>query len=217
MIGTSSRTFSPRVLVAIDRLQSSSDEELMDQLRQGHQDALSVLFDRHYRLVFSIALKILHDHGEAEDLMQEVFLEVYRKIENFNPSKGSAKTWILQYAYHRSLNRQKYLNLRNFYGRLKGSDINEWELPHNSNGWNGLTYHEWARVIERGLETLNQKERKTLEMAYFHGLLLKEIAEHLEEPLPNIRNHYYRGLKKLRDFLNERSCLQKKPVRGVVC
>jgi len=188
-----------------------SDEELIHQLRQGHQDALSVLFDRHYRLVFSVALKILHDHGEAEDLMQEVFLEIYRKVENFDPAKGSAKTWILQYAYHRSLNRQKYLNLRRFYSEQQVSDLDGWELSHNSNGWNGLTYQDWAWVIEKGLETLNEKEKKTLDLAYFHGFLLKEIADQLDEPLPNIRNHYYRGLKKLRDFLQDRSCLKKKP------
>src|SRR5207247_5951270 len=117
------RTVSPRVLVVIYRLQASSDEELMDQLRQGHQDALAVLFDRHYRLVFSVALRILHDHGEAEDLMQEVFLEIYRKVENYDPDKGNAKTWILQYAYHRSLNRQKYLSVRNFYDGRQDSDL----------------------------------------------------------------------------------------------
>src|SRR5690349_12308117 len=91
-----------RVTVTPYRLQSCTDEELMEQLRIGRADALAVLFDRHYRLVFSVALLILHDHGEAEDLMQEVFLEVYRKIENYDPEKGNAKTWILQYAYHRS-------------------------------------------------------------------------------------------------------------------
>ena len=181
----------------------------MEQLKLGHQDALSVLFDRHYRLVFSVALKILHDRGEAEDLMQEVFLEIYRKIENFDPTKGTAKTWILQYAYHRSLNRQKYLNLRNFYDGQDGGDIEVWELPQSHSSWNGLTFDEWARVIEKGLGTLNGKERKTLDLAYFQGLELKEIAEHLNEPFANVRNHYYRGLKKLRDFLHDRSALRK--------
>ena len=187
-----------------------TDEELISLMKAERGEALGSLFDRYFRLVLCVALRILRDAGEAEDLMQDVFLEIYRRACLFDASKGSAKTWILQYAYHRSLNRQKYLNLRNFYDRLQGSDIHEWELPHNSNGWNGLTYHEWARVIEQGLENLSQKERKTLEMAYFQGLLLKEIAEHLEEPLANIRNYYYRGLKKLRDFLNGRSCLKKK-------
>ena len=183
----------------------------MESLKQGHSNALSILFDRHYRLVFSVALRILHDHGEAEDLMQEVFLEIYQKINQFDPSKGSAKTWILQYAYHRSLNRQRYLNLRSFYDGNGSVELEQWELPHNWSRWNGLTYHEWSRVIEKGLETLSEKERQTLDLVYFQGFVLKEVAAQLSEPLPNVRNYYYRGLRKLRDFLQERSYLKKKP------
>jgi RNA polymerase sigma-70 factor (ECF subfamily) len=183
----------------------------MEQLRTGQADALAVLFDRHYRLVFSVALRILHDHGEAEDLMQEVFLEIYRKVDNYDPDKGNAKTWILQYAYHRSLNRQKYLSIRNFYDGRQDSDLSQWDLPQSPNGWNGLTYDDWAQVLEKGMSSLSEKERRTLDLAYFQGLQLKEIAVQIDEPLGNVRNHYYRGLKKLRDFLQERSCLKKKP------
>ena len=181
----------------------------MGYLRQGEKDALSILFDRHYRLVFSVALRILRDHGEAEDLMQEVFLDVLRKIDHYDPAKGNAKTWILQYAYHRSLNRQKYLNLRNFYDRQEAPDAVSLEIPRPSNPWSGLTYQDWAFVIEKGLATLSEKESRAIKMAYFQGMLLKEIAEQLNEPVANIRNHYYRGLRKLRDFLQEQSCLKR--------
>jgi len=200
-----------RVPVTLYRLQSCTDEELMEQLRIGQADALAVLFDRHYRLVFSVALRILHDHGEAEDLMQEVFLEIYKKIEDYDPDKGNAKTWILQYAYHRSLNRQKYLSVRSFYDGRQDSDLAQWELPQSPNGWNGLSYDDWAQVLQKGMSSLSEKERMTLDLAYFQGLQLKEIAAQINEPLGNVRNHYYRGLKKLRDFLQEQSCLKKKP------
>jgi RNA polymerase sigma-70 factor (ECF subfamily) len=196
--------------VTFQNLQNRSDEDLMVQLQQGRQDALAVLFDRHFRLVLSVALRILRDYGEAEDLMQDVFLEIYRKADQFDPAKGSAKTWILQYAYHRSLNRQKYLNLRSFYDASEEASIERWDLPHKSNGWNGLSYEDWALVIRKGFEILNEKEKNTLDLAYFQGLLLREIAEALDEPLPNVRNYYYRGLKKLRDFLQDQSCLRKK-------
>jgi RNA polymerase sigma-70 factor (ECF subfamily) len=88
---------------------SLSDEEVMKQVRQGNPDALLILFDRFYRLVLKVALRILRDPGEAEDLMQDVFLEIFDKADQFDAAKGSAKTWILQYAYHRSLNRRQYL------------------------------------------------------------------------------------------------------------
>jgi len=93
----------------IARMPNLSDEEVMEQLCQGHPEALPTLFDRFYRLVLKIALRILRDPGEAEDVMQDVFFEIFNKAAQFDPAKGSTKTWILQYAYHRSLNRRQYL------------------------------------------------------------------------------------------------------------
>src|ERR1700674_5200390 len=92
-----------------------TDEDLLQQLQCGVADALAVLFDRHYRLVFSVARRILRDSGEAEDLMQEVFLEVYRDADKFAPARGGVKNWILVLAKYRSLNRWKYLHLRGHY------------------------------------------------------------------------------------------------------
>jgi Sigma-70 region 2 len=88
------------------------DETLMAHLRVGHHDALGVLFDRYHRLVLNVALRILRDAGEAEDLMQLVFLEVFRHAAQFDAAKGTTKVWIPQFAYHRSFNRRQYLNLR---------------------------------------------------------------------------------------------------------
>src|SRR5437762_2245044 len=88
--------------VAIVRIPNMSDEDTMEQLRNGHPDALPILFDRFHRLVLKVALRILRDRGEAEDVMQDIFLEIYNKADQFDPARGSTKTWILQYAYHRS-------------------------------------------------------------------------------------------------------------------
>src|ERR1700727_3886413 len=93
----------------------------MVQLRNGVNDALAMLFDRYQRLVFSIALKIVRDRGEAEDVTQNVFLEVYRSVAQFDPTKGTLKVWLLQFAYHRAFNRKQYLNVRDFYNQ-KGTD-----------------------------------------------------------------------------------------------
>lgn len=188
-----------------------SDEDVMEQLRQGRPDALPILFDRFYRLVLKIALRILRDPGEAEDVMQEVFLEIFNKAAQFDPAKGSTKTWILQYAYHRSLSRRQYLAHRNFYDRHQ---ITEREVSESNSlevSWRGLTFREWRRVIEQGLATLNEKQRKTLELACFQGLLLSEIAERTKESLPNVRHHYYRGLEGLRKFLQAQPGSEEQP------
>ena len=133
--------------------------------------------------------------------MQEIFLEIFNKADRFDPAKGTTKTWILQYAYHRSLSRRQYLALRNFYDRhqITEREVSESNSPDAS--WRGLTFREWTRVIEQGLATLTEKQRKTLELVCFQGLLLSEIAECTKESLPNVRHHYYRGLEGLRKFL----------------
>jgi RNA polymerase sigma-70 factor (ECF subfamily) len=188
-----------------------SDEEVMEQLRSGHPDALPVLFDRFHRLVLKVALRILRDPGEAEDVMQDIFLEILNKADQFDAAKGSAKTWILQYAYHRSLSRRQYLALRNFYDRHETTEIEVVESNCPDVSWRGLTFREWRRVIQQGLATLNEKQRRTLEMACFHGLLLSEIAERTKESLPNVRHHYYRGLKALRRFLQSENNSEVQP------
>ncbi len=183
------------------RMLKLSDEDVVERICQGHSDALPILFDRFYRLVLKIALRILRDPGEAEDVMQDVFFEIFNKAAQFDRAKGSAKVWILQYAYHRSLSRRQYLALRSFYDRHQ---IGEREVSESNSvdaSWRGLTFQEWRRVIEQGLATLNEKQRKTIELVCFEGLFLSEIAERTNESLPNVRHHYYRGLEGLRKFL----------------
>ena len=178
-----------------------TDEDVMEQMREGNPNALPILFDRFHRLVLKVALRILRDPGETEDIMQDIFLEIFRKAGQFDPAKGSTKTWILQYAYHRSLSRRQYLALRNFYDRHQASELDVIESNRVDVSWRGLTFQEWGRVIQQGLATLNEKQRTTIELCCFQGLLLSEIAERTKESLPNVRHHYYRGLQALRKFL----------------
>lgn len=79
------------------RLQMLSDEDLMAALPMGCNDALAVLFERHNALVFRIARATLHDDGEAEETVRKVFLDVFRAVNQFNPDRGTFKTWLLQY------------------------------------------------------------------------------------------------------------------------
>src|SRR5262245_11829038 len=89
----------------VHELPRLDDEGLMAALQAGAHDALAILFDRYHRLVFSIALRIVRDEGEAEDVTQIVFLDVFRAAAQFDGSKGTCKVWLLQYAYHRAISR----------------------------------------------------------------------------------------------------------------
>ena len=184
-------------------LKTLSDEQLMEHLKEGEHGALSCLFDRYHRLVLGLAAKVLRNATEAEDVMQEVFFELYRTAEKFDATKGSAKTWIIRFSYHRSLNRRRYLELRRFYERSQIAEL-DWVKGYAfPNGSCGLTADESARIIEQGLATLNPKQRETLELACFDGLSLSEIAARKRESLANVRHYYYRGIQKLRAILQE--------------
>jgi RNA polymerase sigma-70 factor, ECF subfamily len=180
-------------------LSKLSDVELMVQLREGEQEALSHLFDRYHRLVLSIALKIIRDHAEAEDLMQEVFFDVYRVADRFDPAKGTAKSWIVQFAYHKGLNRRKYLALRGTFENHQIGTFDPSEFPIQ--GHNGYSSDDIFAIVQQGLAMLPPKQRETVEMVCFQGFLLREVADRTTESLGNVRHYYYRGIEKLREFV----------------
>jgi len=174
-----------------------SDEELMARLDANDSNVLNLLFDRYSRLVLGIALRILHDHGEAEEVVQEAFFQVFQKASLFDPAKGAAKAWIVQIAFHRALDRKAYLDRRGFY---LCTDIGC--LDNTLLGKTDLDQEIGARLnrvhLEKAFEELPEKQRRTLELFYFEGLELREIIEKLNEPLGNVRHHLYRGLERLR-------------------
>jgi len=192
-----------------------SDEELMDLIKQGNHDAFANFFDRYYRLVLSIASRIIHDRSEAEDLMQEIFFEIYQKADAFDRNKGTAKYWVMRLAYSRSLNRLQYLSARHFYQAPMVTELYAPSSDEAVSRWNGLTVEEWKRIIQEGLKTLNPKQRQTLQLACFKGHSLKEITSIMDETHENVRNHYYRGLKNLRQFLKDKRCLDGKLISSL--
>ena len=195
----------PSSLTALTRL---SDEQLMAELRAGNNDALAVLFDRYHRLVLSIALRIVRDPGEAEDVMQTVFLDVFRSVAQFDPAKGSTKVWLLQYAYHRAINRRQHLIGRSFYSQ---EDIEEVAsvLPQGRSSFGQLTTSELRRLVEEALATLGGVQKRVIELASYEGFTMREISDKTGDSLVAVRHHYYRGLEKLRSFI-QRKCEQSK-------
>jgi RNA polymerase sigma-70 factor, ECF subfamily len=178
-----------------------TDEELMELVKLGNHDAFANLFDRYYRLVLSIALRILRDQAEAEDLMQDVFFDFFKDAESFDQSKGRFKYWLFSRAYRRSYNRLEYLSVRRFYAPTESIELEQLAGGDSESGWNDLNRQECRRVIEQGLATLSDRQRAIIEMACFQGKSMSEIAATVNESVANVRNHYYRGLKKLKDFL----------------
>jgi RNA polymerase sigma-70 factor (ECF subfamily) len=169
------------------------DAELMGELRAGNGDAFEALFCRYVRLVYRIAAGILSDRAEAEDITQEVFLEVYGKASQYDPSRGSVKTWLLQYAYHRALRRKAALRRRAAYRgeSLDAAETLAWDDRQR------LTREECRWVLHAGLAQLSDRQRTTLELTCFEELTLRDVAERLGVSIGCTRHYYYRGLARL--------------------
>jgi RNA polymerase sigma-70 factor (ECF subfamily) len=157
-------------------LNRMTDDQLMVQLLAGVNDALAVLFERHHRLVFSIARKIVRDRGEAEDVMQNVFLEIFRSVAQFDPGKGSLKVWLLQYAYHRAINRKQHLNARSFYTQQSIEELAPF-LPAGGSTLGGFAPGELNQMMQQGLATLGKVQKQVIELASYEGPSMKEIAD----------------------------------------
>ncbi|HZQ92818.1 MAG TPA: sigma-70 family RNA polymerase sigma factor [Terriglobales bacterium] len=170
----------------------------MAHLQAGHTSALAVLFDRYHRLIFNIALKFVRDVGEAEDVMQAVFLEIFQVAAQFDPERGTTRVWMLQYAYHRSITRRQQLAARKFYDSVELDEAKDALLQP---GDVLVASQETRELVAKGLASLTAAQRRVLELAYFEGLSMREIADRTGESLPNVRHHYYRGLAKIRSVL----------------
>jgi RNA polymerase sigma-70 factor (ECF subfamily) len=171
-----------------------SDDELTRQITEGCQEAMALLFDRYHRLVFDVALRIVRDPGEAEDVVQNVFLDVFRAMANFDSRKGILKVWLLQYAYHRALHRKRHLVSNHFY-RWENLEA-AIELGSGRRLWGELP--EAVRLAEQMLENLKPRQREVVELTYYLGLTAEEIARRLGESPHAVRHHLQRGVAALR-------------------
>src|SRR5438874_8522356 len=182
-----------------------SDEVLMSHLAEGNHDALAVIFDRYQRLVIRVTMQILRDPGEAEDAMQSVFIAILETAKKFDAARGTLRVWILQNAYHHALNRRRYLSLRGMYDTPPCDAEDIAALGPNM----GMPAFESERLIQEALTQLSSKQRETVELAFYDGLTMQEIAERTGQSHANIRHHYYRGLEKLRFVLGSTKSRQR--------
>ena len=173
---------------------NASDEHLLGEAATGSKDALGLLFRRYRRTVLNVARRILRDETEAEDLCQEVFLLLFQKAQLFDASKGTASSWIIQIAYHRAMNRRQYLAHRHHYNAQE-FDEEQIGVRRQPLFIDELTARN---LLNRLREQLSEKQRDTLELHFFEGYSLREIAEKTKQPLGNVRHHFYRGIERLR-------------------
>ena len=181
-----------------------SDEFLFEKIREGDHGALALLFRRYARMVQAVSYRILRDAAEAEDLLQEVFLFIFRKWALFDASRGSARSWIVQVTYHRAIDRRRHLASRNFY---VSAELDESLLSMDGPIADSAFYERsiegslGTEMLTKIAEALSIDQRRTIQLYFFEGYTFEEIAEHTKQMVGNVRNHYYRGLEKIRKLV----------------
>ena len=182
-----------------------SDERLARCLQAGESDALTTLFERHSPLLFAIARRVLRNEAEAEDAVQQIFIDVFRSIEQFDPGKGEFKTWLLMFAYHRSFDRRRHLSAIGFFSTdsLEESFIDSLSESLRLTAYPSI---EAGILIQEVLGQIELRQRRTIELVYYEGLTAEEVAARTGETVRVVRHNLYRGLEKLRKVLfKERS------------
>ena len=183
-----------------EQLNQLSDEELASELLTGRHDALVVLFDRYHKLVFGVALKIVGDPGEAEEVVQTVFLDIFRALASFDQHRGTLRVWLLQCAYGRSLNRKRHLSAHHFYTSVSlEAGVVE---PLSSRKTADIA--EASLLMEELLASVSPRRRTVIELTYFEGLTADEISDRLGLPVGIVRHELYRGLAKLRQSVKRK-------------
>lgn len=179
----------------------ASGEELLAAVKEGNRDALAILFRRHAVVVRSVAVRILRDEGEADDLVQELFLFLFRKASIFDPGKSSAQSWIIQMAYHRAIDRRRQLVSRRFYDSCDLEEQYVREAPTKDSERRTVEHLSGKDLLKRYREILSPDQRRILDLVFFEGYSLREVVEETGLTYASVRSHYYRALSKLRSAL----------------
>jgi len=182
------------------RLKFSSDEDLAIRLGAGETDALTVLFERFSSQVFHLARRILRDAAEAEDAVQQIFLDFYSCAEKFDPAKGAFKPWFLMFSYCRVLNLKRRLQSRAFYDSDSFEEFSP-EVAQARERVFPFNIPETLCLVQETLKLIKPRQRRVIELVYYEGFTSDEVAERTGESVRVVRHHLYRGLEKIRSVL----------------
>ncbi|HKB90990.1 MAG TPA: sigma-70 family RNA polymerase sigma factor [Opitutaceae bacterium] len=180
-----------------------ADAKLLQQMGKGDRNAFSELYNRFSRPLYATALRILNDSAEAEDVVQEVFLNLWEKALSFKTARGTAFAWAVTLTRNRSIDRLRMKKRRFELLTEKSVDI----LPGGNDSISetsadDLWLKEKAALVRNAVSTLPPEQKIALELAFFSGFTQQEIAEKLSEPLGTVKARIRRGLMKLRETVS---------------
>jgi len=176
-----------------------SDSDLLRAMARGDEAALAACYDRYRLILFGLIVRILNDRAEAEDVLQETFLQVWRRANDFDENRGRAFTWLVTIARSRALDRLRSHGSRE---RIAAEAAAEAGNLIGDASAETLRSEEGA-TVRRALIELPEEQRRALLLAYFEGLTQTEIATRLGIPLGTVKTRVRSGMIRLRELLRD--------------
>jgi RNA polymerase sigma-70 factor (ECF subfamily) len=181
-------------------MEAPPDEVLLQCIALGDQIAFGLLYDRYGKPAYSLAYRVVKDGAEAEDVVQEAFLNVWRMANSFDRYRGSARSWLLSIVHHKAIDTCR---------RRRGQPARELSLEFGrflegtQDIWQEVVNNLDREAIQKALAKLPQEQQQAIELAYFAGYTQQEIAELLQIPLGTVKGRIRIGMEKLRHLLQD--------------
>jgi RNA polymerase sigma-70 factor (ECF subfamily) len=177
------------------------DYELMARIERRDADALGVMFDRYGGLIFTLGLRMLRDRGEAEELVSDVFLEIWRRAERYDANRGAPMTYLVTLGRSRAIDRQRSVTSR-LRGQISANSAPDAASTAPDPSASAVLV-ENAQRVRSAMVQLEPIYREAVELAFFDGLSHTQIAEKLNKPLGTIKTYIRQGLIRLRYCLRK--------------
>ena len=178
------------------------DDSLMRLINRRQETALSELYDRYSRLVYSIALNALGDPGEAEEIVQDVFFRVWERAETYQSEQGKVVAWLARIARNRSIDQIRRQKVRIDASSVAWEDLIVEPADEQDTEWE-VELRQQQQRLRLAVAQLPPEQKEVLSLAYFQGLSHQEIADRLGQPLGTVKTRLRLAMQKLRDLLTE--------------
>jgi RNA polymerase sigma-70 factor (ECF subfamily) len=178
----------------------SDDVVLMQRIARREAEALRALYDRYGRVCLAVCVRILHDRDESEQLLIDVFTEVWERCDRYDASRGAPITYLITLSRSRAIDRVRArksmsaISLESLGGLLTTSDKSDGPLDQS-------LLRERGAIVRAALGKLDDNQRQAVELAFYDGMSHSEIAEKLKRPLGTVKTHIRQGLIRMRDQL----------------
>lgn len=179
----------------------ADDVALLRRVAQGDRRGLEELYDRFANLLFTVAHRVLNDQQATEDVLQDVFVQIWEKAPLYDVSRGKPLTWAITLTRNKAIDQLRAIQRR---GRLAESAEREYKALENFEGpsaFDEVASGEAGRNVREAIKSLSPESREVIELAYFSSLTQVEIAERLQQPLGTVKARIRRALLKLREIL----------------